>query len=70
MENLAKSQSYILTTPNPQGHVMRGKYEQPLDEITLQVWLLHARLNFKYCTLYVSGMEYQTDKQTDRQTIG
>ena len=32
------SESYILTPPHPQGHVMSVKYEQPLDELTFQVW--------------------------------
>ena len=32
--------SQILYQPHPQGHVMSVKYEQPLDEFTVQVWLL------------------------------
>ena len=32
--------SHILTPLHPQGHVMSGECEQPLDEITVQVWLL------------------------------
>ena len=35
------SKSYILTPPNPQGHVMSVKCEQPLDELTVQVSLLY-----------------------------
>ena len=66
------SKFQILTLPQPQGHVMSVKCEQPLDELTVQVWLLYDHLNFKYCTLNVSGMELQTDKLTngwmDRQT--
>ena len=59
-QNMAKiSMSYILTRPHPQGHVMSVGHEQPLDELTVQVWLLYHNLNFKYCTLYVSGMELQ-----------
>ena len=40
----------ILTTHKPQGHVMLVKCEQPLNELTLQVWLLYDHLNLKYCT--------------------
>ena len=32
------SKSYILTPPDPQGRVMSVKCEQPLDELTVQVW--------------------------------
>ena len=67
--NMAKiSKSYILTPPHPQGHVMSVKCEQPIDELTVQVWLLYYNPNFKYCTLFVSGTELRTDGQTDRQT--
>ena len=67
--NMAKiSKSYILTTPHPQGHVMSVKCEQPIDELTVQVWLLYHNPNCKYCTLFVSGTELRTDGQTDRQT--
>ena len=62
------SKSQILTTLLPQGHVMSMKCEQPLDELTVQVWLLYDYLNFKYCTLNVSGTELRTDKWTDGQT--
>ena len=68
--NMAKiSKFYILTPPRPQGHVMSVKCEQPLDELTVQVWLLYDHPNFKYCTLLVSGTELRTDKRTDRRTI-
>ena len=67
--NMAKiSKSYILTPPHPQGHVMSVKCEQPIDELTVQVWLLYHNPNFKYCTLFVSGTELRTDKQTNGQT--
>ena len=62
------SKSQILTPPHPQGHVMLVKCEQPLDELTVQVWLLYDHLNFKYSTLNVSGTELRTDKRTDRRT--
>ena len=62
------SKSDILTPPHPQGHVMSGECEQPLDELTVQVWLLNDHSNFKYCTLFVSGTELRTDRQTDGQT--
>ena len=70
-QTIAKiSKSYILTPPHPQGHVMSVKYEQPLDELTVQVWLLYDHPNFKYCTLFKSGTELRTDGQTYRQTYG
>ena len=49
---------------------MSVKCEQPLDKLTVQVWLLYDHPNFKYCTLNVSGTELWTDGQTDRQTDG
>ena len=70
-QNMAKIyQSYILTPPHPQGHVMSVKCEEPIDELTVQVWLLYDHPNFKYCTLFVSGTELQTDGQTDGRTEG
>ena len=70
--NMAKiSKSYILTPPHPQGHVMSVKCEQPIDELTVQVWLLYHNPNFKYCTLFVSetGRNYgRTNRQTDGWT--
>ena len=63
------SKSQILTPSHPQGHVMSVKCEQPLDELTVQVWLLNDHPNFKYCTLNVSRMELRTDRQTDGWTI-
>ena len=59
--------SQILTQPHSQGHVMSGKCVQPLDELTVQVWLLYDHLNFKYCTFSVRRI---MDKQTHRQTDG
>ena len=35
----------------PQGHVMSVKCEEPIDELTVQVWLLYHHQNLKYCTL-------------------
>ena len=61
--------SYILTSPHSQGHVMSVKCEQPLDELTVQVWLLYDHQNFKYCTLFISGTELRTDKLTDGRMI-
>ena len=60
--------SQILTTPHPQGHVMLVKCEQPLDELTVQVWLLYDHPNFKYFTLNVRGTELLTDRRTDGRT--
>ena len=48
---------------------MSVKCEEPIDEPTVQVWLLYHQPNFKYCTLFVSGTELRTDRQTDRRTI-
>ena len=52
---------------------MSVKYEEPIDELTVQIWLLYHHQNFKYCTLSESGTELRTgrltDRQTDRQTI-
>ena len=65
-QNMAKiSKSYILTPPHPQGHEMSQRCEEPIDELTVQVWLLYHHPYFKYCTLFVSGTELRTDKQTD-----
>ena len=47
---------------------MSVKCEEPIDELTVQVWLLYHHPNFKYCTLLVSGTELWTDRQTDGQT--
>ena len=69
-QNMAKiSKSYILTPPHPQGQMMSEKCEEPIDELTVQAWLLYHQQNFKYCTLFVSGTELQTNRQTDRRTI-
>ena len=62
------SKSYILTPPHPKGHVMSVKNEQPLDEHTVQVWLLYDHPNFKYCTLFISGTELGTDRRTNGRT--
>ena len=65
-QNMAKiSKSYILTPPQPQGQVMSEKCEDPIGELTVQVLLLYHHPNFKYCTLFVSGTELQTNRQTD-----
>ena len=68
-QTMAKiSKSYILTPPQPQGHVMSVKCEQPLDKLTVQVWLLYDHQNFKEFTLFISGTELRTDGQTDGRT--
>ena len=65
-QNMAKIfKSYILTPPHPQGHGMSVKCEEPLNELTVQVWLLYHHPNFNYWTLFVSGTELRTVKQTD-----
>ena len=40
---------------------MSVKYEEPIDELTVQVWLLYYHPNFKNIALFVSGMELWTD---------
>ena len=60
--------SYILTLPIPQGHEMSLKCEQPLYELTVQVWLLYDHPNFRYCTSFVSEMELRTNRQTEGWT--
>ena len=68
-QNMAKfSKSYILTPPHPQGQVMSVKCEEPIYELTVQVWLPYDHPNFKYCTLFVSGTELRTDRRSDRRT--
>ena len=47
---------------------MSVKCEEPIDELTVQVWLLYDHPNFKYFTLFVSGTELRTDGQTDGRT--
>ena len=49
------------------GHVMSVKCEQPLDELSAQVWLLYDHQNFQYCTLFISRTELRMDGQTDGQ---
>ena len=44
---------------------MLVKCEEPIDELTVQVWLLYHHPNFEYCTLFVSGTELRTDRQMD-----
>ena len=60
--------SKILTPPHPKGDAMSEECEQLLDELRVQVWLLYDHPNFKYCTLFVSGTELRTDRQTDGRT--
>ena len=47
---------------------MSVKCEEPLDKLTVQVWLLYLHPNFNYWTLFVSGTELRTDRQTDGRT--
>ena len=47
---------------------MLVKCEEPIDELTVQVWLLYFQPNFKYCTLFVRRTELRTDGWT--QTKG
>ena len=54
----------FLPRPAPKGHMISVKCEQPLDELTVQVWLLYHHPNFKYCTLFIDGTELRTDRRT------
>ena len=54
-----KSLSPTFWLAPPQGHMMSMKFEEPIDELTVQVWLLYHP-NFKYCTFFVS----RTDRRT------
>ena len=54
--------------PIPQGHGTSMKCEEPIDKLTIQVWLLSHHPNFKYCTLFVSGTELRMDGQTNGWT--
>ena len=49
---------------------MSVKNEQPLYELRVQVLLLYHHPNFKYCHLFVSGIELRTNRQTDQPTNG
>ena len=41
--NMAKiSKSFILTQPHLQGHGMSMKCQEPIHELTVQVWLLYS----------------------------
>ena len=39
---------YIFTLPHPKGYKMSVNYEQPLDKLTVQVWLLYDHPNFQH----------------------
>ena len=49
---------------------MSVKCKEPLNELTVQVWLLYHPPHFNYWTLFVSGTELRTDGQTNKQTDG
>ena len=68
-QSMAKiSKSYILTPLHPKGYGISVKFEEPLCELTVKVWLLDHHPNFNYWTSFVSRTELQTDRQTDRWT--
>ena len=47
---------------------MLVKCYKPLDELTVQIWLLYHYLNFKKMHFMKVGRNYvQTDKQIDKQ---
>ena len=49
-QNMQNLQVPHILTP-PQGYVMSVKCEQPIDKLTVQVWLPYHHSNFNYCTL-------------------
>ena len=58
------SKCYILTPLTPRG--MGCQWSGGTHRWTYsQVWLLYHHPSFKYCTLFVSGMELQTDRRTN-----
>ena len=64
-QNMAKIS--ILTSAQPQGHVMSVKCEEPIEEFTVQVWLLYHHPSFKYWTLFASKRDGIMDRQTDKR---
>ena len=50
---------------------MSVKCEEPLDELTVEVWLLYDHPNLKYCTFYKRDgiKDGRTNGRTDRRTI-
>ena len=44
---------------------MSMKCEEPIDELTVQVWLQYDHPNFRYCTLFLSETELRMDGQMD-----
>ena len=50
-QNMAKICNFYILTPHPQRHVMSVKCEEPIYELTVQVWLLYYHPNLKYFTL-------------------
>ena len=47
---------------------MSVRCEQPIDELTVQVWSQYHHSNCKYRTLYVNGTALRKNKQTDGRT--
>ena len=51
---------------HPNGNALPLRYEQLVDELTVQTWLLYHHPNFEYCTL--SRWDGITDKRKYRQS--
>ena len=70
-QNMTKSPSPTFwPPPHPQGHVMSVKYEQLLDELSvqhIQVWLKYHHSNIKYFTLFVSSTELRLLRTNGRK---
>ena len=58
---------YFDPTPSP-GVLDVSECAEPIDELTVQVWILYYHSNFKFCT--VSGTELRPGRQTDGQAKG
>ena len=60
-QNMAKILHFDPNTPH--GHVMSVKCEEPIDELTIQVWLLYDHPNLHFgCTCTWDGI---MDRRTD-----
>ena len=58
-QNLAKSQSPTFDSAPSQGHVMSVKCEQPLDELTVQIWLLYDPQTLNIANYIEAGWNYR-----------
>ena len=57
LQNIQDLYMYFDPFQTANGHMMSLTCEQPVDELTLQVWILWDQTKSRYCTLYVSERE-------------